>query len=364
MAQKTKIETAPPPLDDKDYEFLFIQLLEGVFHGWHQGRVAKFFQLLGDRGLDELWVDWMRRYEEKFIAATKSDRYMAVQMMRLGDLIHLQNDPRINKIGIVAQEIGQKCLDLDRQSSVWEYEGPDTGSNPPESIATEQTVTLEQLFAMLQQDSNLVEQMAQQLGLETKDPQAIIDFLERQIPQNPPSETPAANESPTENAPENTPENAEEWFDLGLQRAEKGNMREAIACWDNALALDPNLSSAWHNRGSALGFLGRFNEAVASFDRAIAINPQDFQAWNDRGLALFNLQNWDEAISSWDRVIEIEPSCFQAWYNRGCLLENTGKVDEALASYQKVLELQPEFEPAQTRLSSLKNNINPNNGQE
>jgi tetratricopeptide (TPR) repeat protein len=360
MAQKTNIETVLPPLEDKDYEFLFIQLLEGVYHGWHQGRVAKFFRLLGDRGRSELWVDWLQRYEDKFVAATTSDPHMAVQMIRLGDLIHLQNDYRIEKIGVTAGKIGQKCLELNRQQSVRSNANLNNASISPDSIAAEQTVTLEQLFAMLQEDSSLVEQMAQQLGLETQDPQAIINFLEGQIPQNPPTATPAT----AETAPETTPENAEEWFDLGLQKAEGGDMREAIACWDNALALDPDLSSAWHNRGSALGFLGRFNEAVASFDRAIAINPEDFQAWNDRGLALFNLQNWQEAIVSWERVIEIEPTCFQAWYNRGCLLENTGKTEEAIVSFEKVLELQPDFEPAQTRLGSLRNNINANDRQE
>ncbi len=360
MAQKTKIETILPPLEDKDYEFLFIQLLEGVFHGWHQTRIAKFFQLLGDRGQSELWVDWLQRYEEKFAIATQSNQHMAVQMIRLGDLIDIYNDPRINKIGSTAREIGQKCLNANTGSSVWEYEGSDE-----EGISSnegEQTVTLEQLFAMLQQDSNLVGQMAQQLGLETEDPQAIIEFLQQQIPQAPPTEN--ASETFLEVVPGIVPETAEDWFSLGLKQAEGGNMQEAIASWDQALAIDPDLSSAWHNRGSALGYLGRFNEAVASFDRSIAINPEDFQAWNDRGLALFNLQNWKEAIASWDKVIEIEPNCFQAWYNRGCLLENTGKTTEAIESYRKVIELQPDFEQAQTRLSSLENNIKADDRQE
>jgi Flp pilus assembly protein TadD len=362
MAQKTKIETTLPPLEDKDYEFLFTQLLEGVFHGWHQARIAKFFHLLGDRGQSELWVDWLQRYEERFAIATQSNQQMAVQMIRLGDAIDIYNDPKINKIGSTAREIGQKCLNLNTGSSVWEYEGPDTEDRSSDSIEEEQTVTLEQLFAMLQQDSNLVGQMAQQLGLETENPQAIIEFLQQQIPQTPSTETTL--EGTPEAIPEIAPETAEDWFILGLKQAEGSNMQGAIASWDKALELDSELSSAWHNRGSALGYLGRFNEAVASFDRAIAINSEDFQAWNDRGLALFNLQNWDEAIASWDKAIEIEPTCFQAWYNRGCLLENTGKTTEAIESYQKVIELQPDFEPAQTRLSSLQNNIEADDRQE
>jgi tetratricopeptide (TPR) repeat protein len=355
MAQKTNIETTLPPLDDLDYEFLFTQLLEGIFHGWHQGRVAKFFQLLGDRGRAELWVEWLKRYDEKITTANNFNQQMAVQMLRLGDLI--RDTPKISKIGIAAREIAEKWLNLNAGSSVWEYEGPDAPA-PNNSIETEQTITIEQLFVMLQQDSNLVGQMAQQLGLNTEDPQAIVDFLLAQSPQSTATET-----ATTTTETEAEPENAEDWFTLGLKQAELGNMQGAIACWDKALELDPNISSAWHNRGSALGYLGRFYEAIASFDQAIAINPEDFQAWNDRGLALFNQQNWDEALASWDKVIEIEPKCFQAWYNRGCLLESTGRKAEAIESLQKVVEIQPDFEAAQTRLSNLQNSISSVDGQ-
>jgi hypothetical protein len=38
------------PLTDTDYEFLYMQLLDGVAHGWHEGRILRFFEKLGDRG--------------------------------------------------------------------------------------------------------------------------------------------------------------------------------------------------------------------------------------------------------------------------------------------------------------------------
>jgi len=78
---------------------------------------------------------------------------------------------------------------------IWEYDGPDavnttlhSQNNSPvqeevsqsENVSTEeatQTVTLDQLLIMLEQDQNLRQQISQQLNIETDDPQLIIQEL-------------------------------------------------------------------------------------------------------------------------------------------------------------------------------------------
>ncbi|MBD0266522.1 MAG: hypothetical protein ICV78_28530, partial [Tolypothrix sp. Co-bin9] len=44
-----------------------------------------------------------------------------------------------------------------------------------------QTVTLDELFVMLQQDEGLRQQISQQLGIETDDPQLIVQELFNQF---------------------------------------------------------------------------------------------------------------------------------------------------------------------------------------
>jgi tetratricopeptide (TPR) repeat protein len=192
------------------------------------------------------------------------------------------------------------------------------------------SITTEQLLWILQQDANLVEQMSAQLNLDTKNPQLLMQALIERLSTH--GETEAQKNLAL----------AESWFELGLKQANLGNMEEAIASWDRAIAINPNLASAWHNRGSALGHLAKFTEAIASFNRALKIDPQDAQTWNDRAHALIKLKKWEEAVASWDRALEIEPNCYQFWYNRGYALEKLGRSEESIASYEQALQMQPD----------------------
>ena len=356
-----KSQNSPTQLTDTDYEFLFSQLLEGVAHGWHEGRILKFFERLGEQGKQKQWVDWLRRFGDKVLASPAPNHQLGARMVRLGEMS--QPFPYTRQVGQISLEIGRQLLARNTSSPVWEYEGPDVEEistlNPPvpEEVPASgsasstsggeevKTITLDQLLVNLQQNANLVEQMAQQLGIETTDPHKIIEALRVQF-----------NALKTEAKPQKTPDTAEGWFNLGLQQAKAGDLESAIANWDKALELNPDLSPAWHNRGSALSTLGRLEEAIASFERAIAIRPDDDQSWNNRGNALYNLQRWEDAIASWDKVIEIRSDYYQAWYNRGCALENLERWEESIASYDKALEIKPDFEPAKSRRNYLLEN--------
>ena len=145
----------------------------------------------------------------------------------------------------------------------------------------------------------------------------------------------------------------EGWFNLGLKQVSGGEFDKAIASWEKALNINPNLSEAWHNRGSALGRLGKYEEAVESFQKALSIDPNNYQAWNDRAHALYQLENWLAAADSWNSAIEIAPGNHLFWYNRGCALEQLENWSESIASYEKSLEIKPDFQPARSRYTNL-----------
>jgi len=60
----------------------------------------------------------------------------------------------------------------------------------------------------------------------------------------------------------------------------------AIACYDDALALDPSLAAAHSNRGAALTALNRCAEALISLDRAISLEPDYAEAHFSRAITL------------------------------------------------------------------------------
>ncbi|MDD1715446.1 MAG: tetratricopeptide repeat protein [Methanolinea sp.] len=55
--------------------------------------------------------------------------------------------------------------------------------------------------------------------------------------------------------------------------ANSNRFREAIECYDRALAIDPDFSVAWSAKGVALHNLGRYDEAITCYDRALSLDP-------------------------------------------------------------------------------------------
>lgn len=64
---------------------------------------------------------------------------------------------------------------------------------------------------------------------------------------------------------------------------------EAIAVFDQAIALHGRQPDAWLGRGYACYSLGNYSETLQSAQRAIAMNPEEASGWMLGGSALFAL---------------------------------------------------------------------------
>ncbi|MDM3843520.1 MAG: hypothetical protein PT120_04595 [Aphanizomenon gracile PMC649.10] len=171
-----------PPLSDTDLEFLFTELLEGVHQVKGQAWAQKWLHNLEHRVSTEQWLEWLMRFGDRLLASAKPHNELAARLVQLGEL-------GVGEIGNLSYDIGMKVLTLNPGEPIWEYDGPDVvESNPLVSANTEEnlsegeykTVTLDELLMMLQQDENLCEQISQQLGVETQNPEEIIQALVNQ----------------------------------------------------------------------------------------------------------------------------------------------------------------------------------------
>ncbi|WP_413200635.1 hypothetical protein [Nostoc piscinale] len=178
-----------PPLSDTDLEFLFTELLEGVHQARGQAWAIKWLHNIEHRVSTERWLEWLHRFGERLLAAPTPNNELAARLVQLGDL-------GVGELGDEAYEIGMQLLTRNSGETIWEYDGPDVFSNNSPSdddqiLQTEttddsaseadyQTVTLEQLFSMMQEDENLRQQISQQLGIESDDAEVIIKELVHQ----------------------------------------------------------------------------------------------------------------------------------------------------------------------------------------
>jgi hypothetical protein len=175
----------PPPLSDTDLEFLFTELLEGVHQARGQAWVLKWLQNIESRVSVERWLLWLNHFREKLLASPTPNNELAARLVQLGEL-------EVGQIGDVAYDIGMQLLTRNQTEPIWEYDGPDTTdvnqttqyAEPHLENSSEeefQTITLDQLFVMLQQDENLRQTIAQQLGIQTDDPTEIVQTLVNQF---------------------------------------------------------------------------------------------------------------------------------------------------------------------------------------
>ncbi|WP_456618287.1 MULTISPECIES: O-linked N-acetylglucosamine transferase, SPINDLY family protein [unclassified Bradyrhizobium] len=124
------------------------------------------------------------------------------------------------------------------------------------------------------------------------------------------------------------------------------NYDEALASLNRALSIKPDYASALANRAVVLQELLRFDEAMADCNRAVALAPDDANGWLWRASVWLHLQQMAEALPDCEKALAIDPESAQAHLVLGLCLAGLGRVDEALASFDRALAITPDLPSA------------------
>jgi tetratricopeptide (TPR) repeat protein len=127
---------------------------------------------------------------------------------------------------------------------------------------------------------------------------------------------------------------------------------------DGALeeALSPRDRAATYvNRGIVQMNAGGIDRALADFDRAIALQPDLAEGHINRGAALLVRNDLREAIQSIDRGLALSPEQpARAYYNRAVAHEDLGEIRAAYQDYRRAAELAPDWEAPRTELARFR----------
>ncbi len=99
-------------------------------------------------------------------------------------------------------------------------------------------------------------------------------------------------------------------------------------------------------QGKALYFENRFEDAIACYDKALAAEPDNPKAWAGRGVTLVKLQQFEEALTAYDKATQLKPDFAEAWFGQGTILAKQQKIDDAIAAYDTATILKPDLFPA------------------
>ncbi len=150
---------------------------------------------------------------------------------------------------------------------------------------------------------------------------------------------------------------AQEHLDAGNTAFEAGNHQQAIAEYDQAIELDPEMAMAYYNRGRAYLSLGEYEKVIADLDRAIELDPEMAMAYNNRGYVYDNLGEYEKAIADYDRALELDSEMAMAYVNRAKVYLSLGEHKKAIADSDRAIELDSEMALAYVNRGAAYSNL-------
>lgn len=147
--------------------------------------------------------------------------------------------------------------------------------------------------------------------------------------------------------------------DMRMQAAlldRSGRHAEAVAVYEQLLALQPEWLDGWYNLGQARWRARRFEAALDAYQRALdggVRSPEEVHL-NRAVILARHLERPDAAGLELERAVDRNPSYLPALLNLGSLCEQQGDADRALHWYGKVHAAEPGHALALSRLASLR----------
>ena len=111
------------------------------------------------------------------------------------------------------------------------------------------------------------------------------------------------------------------------------------------------------NRGINLNHARRFDDAMADYESALNLNPELAEAFVNRGNTFIFIKQFELARTDYTRAIELETrDLHAAYYNRGLAHEALRDLDSAFADYVEAIRLKPEWDRALERVARYEAN--------
>ena len=137
-----------------------------------------------------------------------------------------------------------------------------------------------------------------------------------------------------QNAAQADPAKADSYVNIGRVLVQEGDEQGAKQALEKALAMDPSLARTHYFYARALRIEGKYDEALEHLRIAEQKYPQDRVVIDDIGRILFLQHKYQEAIDELKKTMAIDPEDLQANYNLMLSYRGLGNTDQS-NEYQK-----------------------------
>lgn len=141
---------------------------------------------------------------------------------------------------------------------------------------------------------------------------------------------------------------AESKYNSGTEKFNAKDIEGALADFNEAIRLDPNLALAYLNRGAVYISKGAFDAGIADETKALELKlprvEDTASAHTNRAVAYASREDYDKAIADANEAIKLKADYAKAYFARGGSYANKGDKEAAIADFNKVLELSKDSE--------------------
>src|SRR5437867_11753323 len=176
---------------------------------------------------------------------------------------------------------------------------------------------------------------------------------------------------------------AESYRQRAIELSRKKSWHEAIANYQQAIALNTNDASTHYNFALALKYKGDTQQAVQEFQAALRLKPKWSDAHYGLGATWYDLQDFTAALKELQTAVKLEPAnaavhrflarvyaqqndtsdaehellqalqlkpSAEMYFELGLVRAQAGNLPSGVAAFRRALQLNPRFSPAHLML--------------
>lgn len=97
-------------------------------------------------------------------------------------------------------------------------------------------------------------------------------------------------------------------FARGMRQMNEGDLKTAIATFDEVVRRKPAFAEGWNRRATARYLAGDYRNSLADCDEVVRRNPLHFGALSGYGLIYLKLAEYDRALEYFRRALAVNPN--------------------------------------------------------
>ena len=153
-------------------------------------------------------------------------------------------------------------------------------------------------------------------------------------------------------------------LDKGKELYRDDQDTDAVAAFEQAVKIDPDLAEAYFRLGLGYEALqkreqaeSQYKKAVEAYKKYLDSNPDDAEAHYNLGQTYANLDQFSEAIREYRQATKLKADDPDIYFDLGIAHTKLAQYEPAAAAFSKALEIDPDYYRAQDALDEAREGI-------